>query len=118
MSKKKKILLSVIASIVIAATGIILLFVQSKQENNKQIPSIPTVPTVSEAKASVIPPVEPVSHDTGHPQGDETDDPEETDPHGEIWIDLSEPNNNGHDPTPKVVGEVSIIPGVKGDEEP
>ena len=118
MSKKKKILLSVIASIVIAATGIILLFVQSKQENNKQIPSIPTVPTVSEAKESVIPPVEPVSHDTGHPQGDETDDPEDTGTHGEIWIDLSEPNNNGHDPTPKVVGEVSIIPGVKGDGEP
>lgn len=120
MSRKEKIITAIVAVITIATVVGVTVFAIIR--SNNQNPDVPitdnTVVTPPDSQTTKpddtdIPPIQPPKDGTDFPD-DSTTAPDED----EIRIDVDEPVVEEREEEPHIVGDVSIIPGVKeGDGE-
>ena len=115
MNKKQIILICAIALLLIASVVLAILAGKSRKQEPEAGFDPDAVQTVLPDTDGGTNPIQPVTRISKSETEAKDAEPSE---HGEVWIDVSDPNGDGHDPDPKVIGDVSVIRGIKEGGEP
>lgn len=118
-NRKATIIATVVMAVLflaIVVTAIIFAVKSGEKDPTETLPEIEEVSTGSVTQAETHPEDSGTStpaETESEPVTDETVSVETVAHSGEIYLDIGKPNHNGHDDNPGIVGDVSIIPGVK-----
>jgi flagellar basal body-associated protein FliL len=113
MRKSDKILIAITVLIAVATVAAVIVGIVIGHRNQEDAPpdvTVPSKPTENTPPESDIPAITPGTK----PGGEETEPSEETTEPGHVSVDILEQNKeNEKDNQPHIVGEPSVLPGVK-----
>ena len=109
---RKKIGIAVLAAVILFALVVALIVVPKNQTRDQPDESgIDFIMTPPDQSADIPPIEEPIS------PSETTNPPNTSESDGGIHIDVGQTNGNGHTDEPGIIGNVSILPGVKEGEK-
>ena len=118
-NRKATIIATVVMAVIVLAVIVTAIIFAAKGKQGEPTDTLPE-PVVAATESVTQTETEPEETVTigsaeteTEPVSDETVSEETVAHSGEIYLDIGKPNHNGHDDNPGIVGDVSIIPGVK-----